>query len=353
MKTAFREVELDQIRYSLVWEDYRILRKGLEPAEGDVLGIITSAGCNVLQAALEPFREIVAIDINPVQILLLRLKMHLIERFPYEVFEDLLGFRGIDRVRERMDEIASLLPGEFAPLLPQLREWGMLQCGRLERYMLGFLNQYPEPEKGIRQLFACNNLQERRHFLNTWNDLPEFKAAFCEYYNVKNLSRGRDPRLFRYTHEEAGNVFYHRFLGFLNQHEGPLPFVFRFFFFGTADCPMELRPAAYRKENFFALRKNLHKIRCVQSEIFEYLQLSGHTGINKLALSNIFEYCPPEEFREQHHWLMNHLPKGSRFLFWNLLQHQHEIRGLQAIDSERMSLEESCFYFLNLKLYAT
>lgn len=48
MKTAFYEVALDQIRYSLVWEGHQALRTALHFSADDHALVISSAGCNAL-----------------------------------------------------------------------------------------------------------------------------------------------------------------------------------------------------------------------------------------------------------------------------------------------------------------
>ena len=52
MHSEFYNVALDRIRYSLVWEDSTTLYAGLNIRPGDTVLVITSAGCNALNALL-------------------------------------------------------------------------------------------------------------------------------------------------------------------------------------------------------------------------------------------------------------------------------------------------------------
>ena len=78
MNSEFANLVLDQVRYSLVWEDSRTLHAALAIGPADHVLVVTSAGCNVLNALLAGPRQVTAIDLNPVQNALLQLKCHLI-----------------------------------------------------------------------------------------------------------------------------------------------------------------------------------------------------------------------------------------------------------------------------------
>ena len=94
MQTEFEKVDLNLIRYSLVWEGFETLYKGLEISPKDDLLMITSAGCNVLNALLKQPRSLTAIDLNSEQNRLLLLKMHTIEHLDHDPLVSLMGFRG-------------------------------------------------------------------------------------------------------------------------------------------------------------------------------------------------------------------------------------------------------------------
>ncbi len=82
MNTAFYDVSLDSIRYSVVWEGHQALRTALAIGPEDHVLAITSAGCNVLNSLLAQPRTVTAVDVNPVQNRLLKFKTEVIVIIP-------------------------------------------------------------------------------------------------------------------------------------------------------------------------------------------------------------------------------------------------------------------------------
>ena len=94
MYSEFQQLNLDIVRYSFVWEDNQILTQNLDFQPKDQVLVITSSGKNVLSSLLNPLKQVVAIDINPVQNELLKLQINLIKNYDYATFRGLLGLDG-------------------------------------------------------------------------------------------------------------------------------------------------------------------------------------------------------------------------------------------------------------------
>lgn len=88
---CFRVIHGNNLVYNTCWEDPRIDRQALALGPTDVVAVITSAGCNVLDYALEQPRRIFAIDMNPRQNALLELKIAGIRSLDYPAFFALFG----------------------------------------------------------------------------------------------------------------------------------------------------------------------------------------------------------------------------------------------------------------------
>ncbi len=80
--------------YNTCWEDPRLDREVLRLGPDDDVVMITSAGCNALDYALDAPRSIHAVDMNFRQNALLELKMAGIRRLPFEHFFALFGDGG-------------------------------------------------------------------------------------------------------------------------------------------------------------------------------------------------------------------------------------------------------------------
>lgn len=357
MHTEFEKVDLSLIRYSLVWEGFDTLYNALEISPKDDLLMITSAGCNVLNALLKQPRNLTAIDLNPEQNRLLLLKMHLIEHLDHEALVSLMGFRGIPAVGAAWERVAPTLA-------PELRQhWqhffrkhpqGIASSGKLESYIHGFLKELPEEvQNKVNKLLNFNDPASQNEYFLTQLDKSEFKTLFIDYFDQQNLSKGRDQQLFKYVKESGGELFYNRLKAFLSNQLVRDNFYFRFFMFGPEEIPENILPPCYRKENFSKLRTHLPKLKIVTGEAVEYLLSPQGENINKAGLSNIFEYVSPSHFEEMCANLFTLRKKPLRMVYWNLLQSQGDTNCREfrlEEESNKLSQEEACFYFMNVRV---
>lgn len=90
-RAVFKLCHGNQLVYNTCWEDPRLDRQALKLGEGDRLLVITSAGCNALDYALDGPERIDTVDVNPRQNALLDLKLAAIRRLDFERFFELFG----------------------------------------------------------------------------------------------------------------------------------------------------------------------------------------------------------------------------------------------------------------------
>jgi S-adenosylmethionine-diacylglycerol 3-amino-3-carboxypropyl transferase len=88
---AFSFVHSRNLVYNTCWEDPRLDREALALGPDDVVVVITSAGCNTLDYALDAPRRIHAVDMNPRQNALLELKIAGIRHLDFGDFFRLFG----------------------------------------------------------------------------------------------------------------------------------------------------------------------------------------------------------------------------------------------------------------------
>lgn len=87
----FRFVHGRNLVYNTCWEDPRLDREALDLGPYDRVLVITSAGCNALDYALEGPEHVHAVDLNGRQNALLDLKLAGIKRLDYERFFEMFG----------------------------------------------------------------------------------------------------------------------------------------------------------------------------------------------------------------------------------------------------------------------
>lgn len=90
-RVSFNLVHQHRLVYNTCWEDPRLDREALALTDQDTVVAITSAGCNVLDYALDRPGRIHAVDLNPRQNALLELKQAAIRVLDYTDFFRLFG----------------------------------------------------------------------------------------------------------------------------------------------------------------------------------------------------------------------------------------------------------------------
>jgi S-adenosylmethionine-diacylglycerol 3-amino-3-carboxypropyl transferase len=360
MNSEFQHIALDQLRYSLVWEGSATLYRALEIQPDDHVLVITGAGCNVLNTLLQAPRQVTAIDLNPEQNRLLRLRCHVIQHHEYAVLRGLLGLDGPELVAAAWAAVQPGLAAEeqdfWAAFFLQ-NPGGLLGAGRLETYVNSFLATLtPALQQQLRQLLQFDSVTEQQTYFQSVIETPEagFRQQFIEYFDAANLSKGRDPRLFRYAQESGGALFYRRLQRHLGRELLRDNFFSRFFFFGATGLPESILPPCYQSSNYETLRKQLPRLQVATGEATAYLLSDAGQGITKASLSNIFEYVSEAEFERVCGQLGESPSRRLRLVFWNLLQVQAGQSSatvpLLAELSRKLSATEACFYFDGVRI---
>ncbi|RSK35401.1 DUF3419 family protein [Hymenobacter metallilatus] len=360
MKTEFCAVALDCLRYSLVWEDSRTLYGALTLQPTDHVLVVTSAGCNALNALLKCPRQVTAIDLNPVQNQLLRLKMHVIAFHEHSVLRGLLGLAGPAAVTDAWQVVGPTLPDAqrvFWAAFFAENPAGILLAGRLERYVTGFLPTLaPALQAKLRQLAEFDDVAEQAAYFAAELETTEFAARFTAYFDAANLSRGRDPRLFRHAAESGGAAFYERLRAAVRTELVRDNFFFRFFFFGPEHLPYAILPPCYQRRHYELLRRQLPKLRLLEGEAVDFLRSPAGQDVTKASLSNIFEYTSAAEFQGTVQALFAD-GRALRVVYWNLLLDQGTaspgcatLLPVAEAASARLSRQDACFYFRNVRV---
>ncbi len=357
MQSEFYNVALDRIRYSLVWEDSKTLYNALSINSHDKVLIITSGGCNVLNALLKNPAAVTAIDLNPVQNKLLLLKKHIILHHDFNCFQSLLGFLGREAVSKAKEQLfKTLSPGakNFWSCFFNNHPEGLLTSGKLENYINGFYHTLNSNEQQhLHQLITFKDVKKQYEFFIEHLHDSSFRQKFIEYFDDKNLSKGRDPNLFRYAIETGGQAFYNRLVHQVQSSLVANNFYFQFFFFGPQNLSENILPPSYCKENYHVLKQQLSKLQVITGEAIDYLLSAPGGAITKASLSNIFEYASRHEFENACNALSK-IPNATlQIVFWNLLNDQGKNFNTRLSNQEVKKVnqsDESCFYFKEVLL---
>jgi S-adenosylmethionine-diacylglycerol 3-amino-3-carboxypropyl transferase len=235
MNSEFLQVELNQLRYSLVWEDSDTLFSALHICSADNVLIITSAGCNVLNALLKNPAKVVAIDINSFQNKLLLLKKHIILHHEYFIYTSLLGLYGVQNVNLALQQLLPTLQATDKTFWSNFflaHPAGILTAGKLEKYITAFYKTLSsEIQQRLKELIRFETVGEQYEYFIQHLDNSMFKEMFIDYFDDENLSKGRDPKLLKYATESGGVTFYNRLKKHISTFTLKDNFYFRLFFF--------------------------------------------------------------------------------------------------------------------------
>ena len=309
----------------MVWEDIKLLYRGLEITSDDNILSITSAGCNVLGLLLKEPQTITALDVNPAQSALLEIKIAAIKNLSYLEFIRFLGFRSAKdrlllyhKLRKDLSDQAMRFWDAQTKNIGQ----GICHCGRLEKYFLEFQKKYLSKIHSLNtilKLLQFKNIENQEAFFKqTWGT-KEFVKVFTMYFSQENMAMyGRDPSQFRYVTLNAGDQFIKKF----RQICTTIPLLGNFYmeFFLTSQFRNLYQIHPYlMKKNYFRLRSLLDRVTIITCDLESFVHEIRPGVFSKANFSDVFEYMSENSFIRIFDRLHPLFRKGGRIAYWDLL----------------------------------
>ncbi len=325
----------DFIRYANCWEDPELLLGACDLVNATCLSV-ASAGDNSFSLLTQHPKQVVAFDINPIQLAVCELKKVAFQNLEYEEFLGFLGFRESDSrwftFKSKIAEKMSLAVRQYFDANTAIIVQGVVNGGKFEAYFRLFrkyILPFVHSPKNVRSLLAEKSLGEQKLFFsNVWNN-RRYRLLFRLFFNRRVMGRlGRDPEFFRYV--EGGSISSilakraERAFTEVPTHKNPY---LRYIVTGSFG---ETLPHYARQENFNSIRENLGALEFLHGSIADAASQcsSGFTFFN---LSDIFEYMNPRLFSECAKDILNCATRGARVAYYNMLVP----RSLHGIDSAR------------------
>lgn len=345
------------LRYSTVWEDYRLLGRGLAIDDATHVLVIASAGCNALNLLLRGPQRLVALDFNPAQTALVELKLGAIRTLSHADFIRLLGVRDADNRLDLYERVRPVMSS-------QARAWwdanldtlvgGVEAGGRLERYIAGFRERLLAdvlPGDIVDQLFIIDDSNARRRYARDMVFTPAFEAAFRGYFTRESIAGdGRDRSQFRYVHDiDVAGWLWRR----LQWVATELPtrgnfYLERFLRGGLRD--IDVGPPYLRPRNYDRLRALVPRVEVVNEGLERYLEAAPRGVLGAAALSDVFEYMSDDAAGQLFLRLAEVLRPGGRLAFWNLFVRRRprrpiaRLRSMPALSRALWERDRSWFY---------
>jgi S-adenosylmethionine-diacylglycerol 3-amino-3-carboxypropyl transferase len=165
---------------------------------------------------------------------------------------------------------------------------------------------------------------------------------------------GRDPAYFRYAEASLANGLLERTrhaLVDLPPSENPY---LQWILVGEQATAL---PFALRRENFEAIRSNLHRLELRCSAVLELRCSSVEHAVHqdgpfrRMNLSNVFEYMSAERSNMLLESIAEKSPPGARLAYWNMaVERRHpewlggRLRALTSLSEELFPRAKACFY---------
>lgn len=312
------------IGYSNCWEDPAILQEALQVGPGDVCFSITSGGCNTLDLLLHDPARVVALDFNPSQNHLLRLKIACFKRLTHDEMLELIGVRPSTRRHALYQKLRPALEPDaqaYWDANPKMIEKGVLVAGRLERYLLAFgkLMRLVYGKRRIARFFECQTLDEQRAYYDTVIDGWLWRAMFDVFFSRTVMTRTKDKEHFRLVDfSNFGRIFRaraeHAFTGIPARSNYFLALILLGCYVDEENLPSYLKAS-----NFEVLKQRVDRVEIVTGEIEQYLLSVPDETFTRYNVSNLFDWIKTPIFIRLHEEIVRTAKDGARMANWNTL----------------------------------
>lgn len=347
------KVSFDFIRYANCWEDADILLEGLDVRRGQKVLSVGSAGDNSFSLLTAAPELVVAVDINPSQLFLIELKKACFMKLERDITLQFLGFKPSAKRWDIYRELESTLSSDarnFWLYNRSILENGVIHQGKFERYFRFFVKRilpFIHSRKTVQSLLAPKDAQEQERFYDTvWNSC-RWRALFKVFFSKTVMGRlGRDPEFLREVEVPVGRFIFGQAETQLRSVAAQHNFMLHYNL--TADFGL-LLPHYLREEHYTAIQSNIAALRPEKGYAQHVLQQYG--TMDRMNLSNIFEYMDRRTCLDTGRQLARGLCSGGRAAYWNLMVPRllsevlpEEWIYLKALSQELTKKDKGFFY---------
>jgi S-adenosylmethionine-diacylglycerol 3-amino-3-carboxypropyl transferase len=316
---------------------------------------VASAGDNTLSLLTRDPARVVAVDLSPAQLAALELRVAGYRALSHVELLELMGSRRsarrnalYSRCRPQLSaEARRFWDGQHAAIAN-----GIGAAGKFERYLSLFRRwvlPLVHPRARATRLLRTACPEERvRYYDEVWDTLP-WRALFRGFFSERVLGwLGRDPSFFRYARESVAEHLLRRVRYALTALEpGANPYL-HWILTGTHGATL---PHALRPENFELIRDRLDRLQWHRAPIEDLLESRALPTVDRMNLSNVFEYIAPDRFRALIERLASAARSGARLMYWNMIVPRNgaetvpdRLRALGGLSRELFARDKVFFY---------
>jgi S-adenosylmethionine-diacylglycerol 3-amino-3-carboxypropyl transferase len=343
------------LRYAQCWEDADTLLAALDIQPGDVCFSVGSGGENSLSLLSRAPGKVIAVDVSPVQNACIELKAAGFRALEHTELLDLVGVRPSQRRRalyERVRPQLTLLARRYFDSNPRIIERGLINAGKFERYfelfrrwVLPLIHSRPT----VRALFEPRTTAARRRFYDQHWDNRRWRALCRLFFSRFVMGHlGRDPSFFDYVEGEVAAPVFARAVHALTDIDPSLNPYLQWI---TCGQFLNALPHAWRPDNFEAIRAHVDRLKIELASVEAYLARAPAASIDRLNLSDIFEYISEASSTGLFEDIVRCGRRGGRLAYWNMQAPRRcppqLVDRVQTLDelSRRLYRETSTFFY--------
>lgn len=333
--------------FGLSQEDERSEAAALDLSSADHVLSIASAGDMPLSLLALGAATVEAVDIDPAQLHLTRLKLAATRSLPRRDAVAFLGFMPAT-ADDRFDWLQQTLPA-----LPDAsrRFWlrqrdaiakGPVWAGRYEQYV-GKLVKVALPvfgRKRFDKLFACGSLQEQREVFDRYFDRKAVRGLFNVGFHPKLFSsRGMDPRSLQHRdqHVSLGDQYFAHFRDLCTATPVNDNHLLQLTLLGRVQSE-DVVPTYLTEQGARQIRERSENLRLIQQDLVSYLERVEPAAFDKAHLSNLPDWLDQDAFDRVMQLLVDKCAPGGRAVWRYIHVNRHVPVGLHArirIDEEK------------------
>jgi len=358
------QVNLDQLIFTLNWEDPRSDIRALKIKPGDTVMSITSGGCNTIEFLLQDPATIYSIDINPVQSWLMDLKLKAIQHLEYDEFKSLMGLSAQENAGKIYSQIADTLAPDsrlFWDHNLSVIKNGLTMSGKYEKFVkiAGKVLRIVQGKKIVEGVFEHTTLREQALYFDDHFDTRRFRLVFKLLFNKWMLAkRGLDADYFHFDDgsQSFAESFYKRAKKVLSDIPVNDNYFLALYLRGTYQTENSA-PNYFKKENFRILKERIGRINVVTKDAKEWLKTMPDNTIDCFTLSNICELKSERDTASLFQEVTRVGKNQGRICFRNLMiprEVPSELRNLIQKDTElsdKLFSEDRSFVYGKVAAY--
>jgi len=171
-----------RLSYSFGNEDWRVERKALKIEPDDTVVCVTASGDRPLHLLLDECKELISVDLNPIQNYLCQLKAAAMRHFNHDDYLSVLGAKEDKLRKEKIDWLLQLLTLEeraFWVANRKLLNKGVLYQGAVEKLCkkIALILRVFRGKK-IDRLFEIDDIEIQKKFVKEVWDSTFFSKSF-------------------------------------------------------------------------------------------------------------------------------------------------------------------------------